>query len=141
MEHLAIMKKSLKYLEKIISGEKTIESRWYNSRISPWNKIKKGDIVYFQNSGCAVTVKSKVKKVIQYEDLSPNKVNKILSEFGKQINIQNLKLFFEGVKAKRYCILIFLENIEEISPFFIDKTGFDMMSAWISIDNINRIKQ
>ena len=140
MEHLAIMKKSLGYLAKIISGDKIIESRWYNSRRSPWNRIKKGDNVYFKNSGCAVTVKSRVKKVIQYEDLTQGKVNKILSEFGKQIGIQNLKLFFEGVKTKHYCILIFLEDIEEISPFFIDKTGFGMMSAWISIDNINQIK-
>ncbi|MCK4729778.1 MAG: hypothetical protein KAT28_00520 [Candidatus Aenigmarchaeota archaeon] len=141
MEHLAIMKKSLGYLEKITSSDKIIESRWYNSRKSPWNKIKKRDIVYFQNSGCAVTVKSKVKQVIQFEDLTPGKVNKILLEFGKQIGIQNLKLFFEGIKTKRYCILIFLENIKEISPFFIDKSGFGMMSAWISIDNINQIKR
>jgi len=141
MEHLAIMKKSLGYLEKITSGDKIIESRWYNSRKSPWNTIKKGDNVYFQNSGCAITVKSKVKKVIQYEDLTPGKVNEILFKFGKQIGIQNLKLFFEGVKTKRYCILIFLEDIKEISPFLIDKTGFGMMSAWISIDNINQIKR
>jgi len=141
MEHLAIMKKSLGYLEKIISGDKTIESRWYNSRKSPWNKIKKGDVVYFQNSGCAVTVKSKVKQVIQYSDLTPSKVTKILLEFGKQIGIQNQKFFFEEVKTKHYCILIFLENIEEISPFFINKTGFGMMSAWISINNIAQIRQ
>ncbi|MCG2809526.1 MAG: hypothetical protein L6275_04285 [Candidatus Portnoybacteria bacterium] len=141
MEHLAIMKKSLGCLEKIISGEKVIETRWYNSRRSPWNKIKKGDFVYFQNSGSAVAVKSKVKKVIQYDDLNPNKIQGILSEFGKDIGIQDLKTFFKEIKSKRYCILIFLENIKEISPFFIDKTGFGLMSAWISIDSINQIRR
>ncbi|MBR9677031.1 hypothetical protein GOV04_02725 [Candidatus Woesearchaeota archaeon] len=141
MEHLAIMKKSLDYLEKIKSGEKVIESRWYSSRISPWNKIRKGDFVYFKNSGCAVTLKSKVKKVIQYDDLTPNKIKVVLSEFGKDIGIKDLKTFFEEVKSKRYCILIFLENIKEISPFFIDKIGFGIMSAWISIENINQIKR
>lgn len=141
MEHLAIMKKSLGYLEKITSGEKIIESRWYNSRRSPWNKIKKRDIVYFQNSGCPVTVKSRVKKVIQYEDLTPNAINDILLKFGKQIGITDLQTFFDNVKTKRYCILLFLENIEKTSPFFIDKTGFGMMSAWISVEEINKIKR
>ena len=141
MEHLAIMKKSLGYLEKMNSGEKVIESRWYNSRRSPWNKIKKGDIVYFQNSGCAVTVKSKVKKVIQYDELTQNKIQEILFHFGNDIGIEDLKTFFETVKNKRYCILVFLENIHEIPPFFINKTGFGMMCAWISIDNLGKIKR
>ena len=42
-----IMKRSSDYLERIISGEKVVESRWYVSRISPWDKIKKGGCCVF----------------------------------------------------------------------------------------------
>ena len=43
MIHIAIMKKEWGLLEKILSGEKIIESRWYLNRSSPWGKIKKGE--------------------------------------------------------------------------------------------------
>ena len=46
MDHVAIMKKSWGLTEKIISGEKKIESRWYKFRHSPWGKIKKGDNLF-----------------------------------------------------------------------------------------------
>jgi len=42
MQYIAIMKKSWGLLPKILTGEKKIESRWYNNRYSPWDKIKKG---------------------------------------------------------------------------------------------------
>jgi len=48
MNHIAIMRKSWGLAEKILTGEKTIESRWYETRRAPWGKIKKGDIVYLK---------------------------------------------------------------------------------------------
>ncbi|MBU4370146.1 hypothetical protein KKG58_05355 [Patescibacteria group bacterium] len=38
------MKKSWNLTEKILAGEKKIESRWYKSKCSPWGKIKENDI-------------------------------------------------------------------------------------------------
>ena len=141
MEHLAIMKKSLGYLEKIISGNKIIESRWYLSKRTPWDKIKKGDLVYFKNSGDAVTVRTEVDRVIQFDNLTPQKINEILIKYGRRIGIDSAKDFFKGIEAKRYCVLIFLKDVKEITPFFINKTGYGAMSAWISIDNLNKIKK
>ena len=46
MEHLAIMKKG--YIEKILSGEKKIESRFSKSRIAPYHNIFPDDTVYMQ---------------------------------------------------------------------------------------------
>ena len=43
MEHLAIMKKSWNLTQKILTGERKIESRWYKNKHTPWNKIKSGD--------------------------------------------------------------------------------------------------
>lgn len=140
MQHLAIMKKSLGYLEKIKSGQKIIESRWYISKRAPWNKIRKGDTVYFKNSGYDVSLKSKVKKVLQFENLTPKKTKEILNKFGKRIGIENNNTFFKGIKDKKYCVLIFLENTKEIPEFTINKKGFGMMSAWITLEDINKIK-
>jgi len=142
MDHLAIMKKSWGLTDKILSGEKKIESRWYESKRAPWDKIKKGDAVYFKNSGEPVSIKSKVKKIIQFCDLTPEKVREILEKYGKDDGIEKSKAreFFNLFKNKKYCILVFLKNAKKIKPFNIDKRGFGNMSAWIIVDNINKIK-
>ncbi len=143
MEHLAIMKKSWGLTDKILSGRKKIESRWYATKYRPWDNIKEGEVVYFKDSGEPIRIKAEVSKVIQFADLTPKKVKEILYEYGKDDGIENEKIpeFFERFKDKKYCMLIFLKNPQEIKPFEIDKTGFGTMSAWITIDDISEIKK
>ena len=62
MEHLAIMRKSWGLTQKILTGQKKIESRWYKNKYRPWNQIQKGDVIYFKDSGEPVTIKATVKK-------------------------------------------------------------------------------
>jgi len=142
MEHLAIMRKSWGLTKKILSGEKKIESRWYKSKYPPWGKIRSGEIVYFKDSGEPVSIKAEVKKVLQFSDLTHDKIQKILNEYGKEdgITIEEIPKFFEMFKDKRYCMLIFLKNPQKIEPFKVDKKGFGIMSAWIAIDSIEKIK-
>ena len=142
MHHLAIMRKSWGLLPKILTGEKTIESRWYKNKYSPWDKINKGDIVYFKNSGEPVTVKTEVFNILQYAGLKPARVREILQEYGAKIGlgINEIDKYYEMFKEKNYCLLIFLKNPEKIEPFEIDKSGFGAMSAWIMVDDISRIK-
>jgi len=142
MDHVAIMRKSWGLTQKILTGQKKIESRWYKSKHSPWGRIKKGDAVYFKNSGEPVSIKAKVRKIISFSGLTPRKVKEILDEYGKDDGIEKNKMpeFFELFKNKKYCLLIFLENPKKIKSFQIDKTSFGMMSAWLSVENINKIK-
>ncbi|MBW3019861.1 hypothetical protein KY334_01075 [Candidatus Woesearchaeota archaeon] len=143
MDHLAIMRKSWNLTHKILTGEKKIESRWYMNKYQPWGKIKNGDVVYFKDSGSLVKVKAEVSKVIQYENLTPSKVKEIFQEYGSKdgIAVSSIPKFVEMFKDKKYCILIFLKNPEEIKPFDIDKKGYGNMAAWISVDDINQIKK
>lgn len=69
MIHIAIMNSRLGLIDKIVSGEKTIESRWYKYRMDPWNKIKVGEKIYFKDTGALVTAMAEVDKVEQYADL------------------------------------------------------------------------
>ncbi len=142
MDHLAIMKKSWGLTHKILSGQKKIESRWYKARYPPWNRIKSGETIYFKDSGEPVTIKAEVDKVIQISNLNPEKVKAILNKYAQEngLDIEEIPIFFELFKEKKYCILIFLKNPQKIRPFEIDKTGFGMMCAWICVDNIGKIK-
>lgn len=143
MYHLAIMKKSWGLLPKILSGEKTIESRWYKNKYCPWDRIKKGDFIYFKDSGELVSIKAQVSDVGQFSNLNPEKVIEILNKYGTKdgLGIDELDKYYEMFKHKKYCILVFLDNPQKIERFDIDKTGFGAMSAWITVDNIDRIKK
>ena len=142
MEHVAIMRKSWGLTQKILSGQKKIESRWYKVKYSPWDKIKSDEIVYFKDSGEPVTIKAEVEKVIQFSDLTSEKVKEILYQYGQAdgLGIDKIPEFFDMFKNKKYCMLIFLKNPQKIEPFDIDKSGFGTMSAWISVEDVNRIK-
>jgi hypothetical protein len=140
MDHVAIMNPRLKLIDKILAGEKTIESRWYSRRYALWNQIHEGDRVYFKDSGKPVNVRVGVERVLQFSDLTPGKVSEILKEYGPRLGASNGGLV-EMARSKRYCILIFLKDAEKVEPFEIDKKGFGMGSAWLSVENIERLKK
>lgn len=142
MEHVAIMKKSWGLTEKIVSGEKTIESRWYYSKRAPWNRIKTNDAVYFKNSGEPVTIKALVEKVLQFKDLKPTQIKEILEEYGYKDGIveTDIQKFFELFKNKKFCILIFLKDVERVKPFNIDRKRFGSMAAWLICESVERLR-
>lgn len=141
MNHVAIMKKSWGLTQKIFSGEKKIESRWYKFKHSPWNKIKAKDVVYFKNSGEPVSLKAKVSKVLQFSNLTSKKVKEILNDYGKGdgLDKRDIPNFYKRFRNKKYCILVFLKDPKMIKPFKINKKGFGSMAAWITIKNVRRI--
>jgi len=143
MWHVAIMKKEWGLIDKILSGEKTVESRWFKNKNSAWDKIKAGDCVYFKDTGGPVRVKAEVEKVLQFADLSAQKAKEILRQYGeadlgaKEIMPQ----IRQYVQGKNYCLLVFLKNPQEVEPFDIDKTGFGAMCAWLTVDDIKKLKK
>jgi len=142
MDHLAIMKKSWGLTEKVLSGKKTIESRWYKTKRSPWNRIKPKDTIYFKDSAGPVTVKARVVKVLQFDNLNSLKREQILAKYNKA-DLGTSEIMPEirrYVSGKNYCILVFFDTVKQIEPFKIDKTGFGAMSAWITVNDINQLK-
>ncbi len=142
MDHVAIMKKEWKLLPKILTGEKTIESRWYMNKSAPWGRIKAGERVYFKNSGEKVTIQAEIAGVKAYANLTPDRVRRIIDEYGGKdgICITDIEKFYRLFKNKKYCLLIFLKNAKKIKPFDINKQGFGMMAAWMCVEHIGQIK-
>jgi len=142
--HVAIMRKSWGLTQKVLRGEKTIESRWYKNRYKPWDNIESGDDIYFKDSGEPVKIKAIVDKVIQFDNLDHHTVRKILKKYGEGdglgIDSSDFEKYFEMFKNKKYCIVVFLKSVKKIKPFDIDKSGFGAMAAWLVVDDINQIK-
>lgn len=81
MDHLAIMNPKRKLIPKILSGEKTIESRRYMMKVAPRNKIQSGDTVYFKDAGQMVTASATVAHVLQYDAYTDDQLHDILSAY------------------------------------------------------------
>lgn len=140
MHHIAIMKKSWGLIPKILTGEKTIESRWYQTRRAPWGKIKIGDTIFFKNSGEPVTVKAKISKALQFEIKNLATAKNIIKKYGREICLVN-KNPKTWNRLPKYCILIWLANPQSIKkPFNIDKRGFGISTAWLVVDDISKLK-
>jgi ASC-1-like (ASCH) protein len=133
MHHLAILKKEYNFLDLILKSKKTIESRWYQTKRTPYNNIKPGDTIFLKNSGEPVSARAEVKKVLQF-NLKQTKPKDIIKKYGNKIGIKYSKNL-----EKNYCILIFLKNPKSIKSFNINKEGFGNMSAWITVSNIKKI--
>ncbi len=144
MHHIAILKKEWHLDKKILSGEKKIESRWYKAKYPPWNKIKKGDSVYFKNAGEPVTVKANVEKVVQFDHYSNEQLLEIIQRYGGVGGINFVsppEEVFQWAKTRKYCILIFLSDHQKIQPFFINKEGFGSACAWMCVGDVEKIRQ
>jgi hypothetical protein len=129
-------------IDKLATGQKSIESRWYGRKQAPREKISPEDAVYFKNAGEPVMLQAQVSMTRYFSDLTPQRVHSILEQYGGQIGIEpeQLSTFYERFKHKRYAMLIYLKNARYIPSFEIDKTGYSAMSAWISVENIDQIR-
>ena len=140
MHHVAIMKKSWGLIPKILSGEKTIESRWYQTRRAPWDRVAVGDTVYFKNSAEPITAQATVSKILQFEISTRSELAEIVKKYGNKICLIN-KDTSTWKTVPKYCILIFLSNPKPVpKPFFINKTGFGTGSAWLCVGDIKKVK-
>lgn len=137
MEHIAIIRPDWGFIEKIVTGQKRIEARWYKRKYPPWQRIQAGERVYFKNAGEPVTAQAEVERVIYFSDLTPQGVRTILETYGKEDGIaaEQLPAFYERFKEKHYCMLIYLKNARRIQPFEIDKSGFGMQAAWLCVES------
>lgn len=150
MDHVAIMTAKSSLIEKIVEGRKKIETRWYLSKRAPWDKIKQGENIYFKYAGGEIIATAEVESVLQFRQntdhnglftFTEQNFIDILKKYQQNIYVENFSLFADWIKNKKYAVLIFLKNpcyLEQ--PFQINKQGFGCSNAWLTMDNIERIK-
>ena len=127
MRHLAILRQP--FLNMILSGEKTIETRWSMHKIAPYNKLSIGDEILLKETSKDVIATAKVKD-FKYFELTPHIADEIKQKYGKEIGVYKFENW-ENYRNKKYCTLIWLENVEKVKPFKVKRSNG---AGWIVIN-------
>lgn len=114
--------------EKILSGEKTIESRFSKRKTPPFGAISSGDLVYIKPSGQDIIGQFRVKKVIFYDGLD---LGEIREKYGKELALD--ESYWKGKEKCRYGTLIFIGDCTTFitSPIKLRKKD---LRGWVVLD-------
>ncbi len=129
--HLAIFTQP--WLDLILAGKKTIDSRLSKVRCAPYGKIKTGDVVYMKESVGLVKGEFIASKIESYNDLTPEILHNIRSRNHKEIFVDvGFEEFREKWTVAKYATLIHITNVRTYkNPFPFPKKD---RRSWILLD-------
>lgn len=119
MQHIAILKQP--FFDMVLSGEKTIESRWSMVKVAPYKKVSVGDKILLKETGKDVTATANVKKV-QFYELTPEIIEDIRIKYGKQIGTDKFE-DWKSTLQKKYCTLIWLDEVTPVEPIKVKRSN------------------
>jgi ASC-1-like (ASCH) protein len=122
--HLVILRKE--YVEAILDGRKTIESRFTMNRRAYWEKILYGDRLFIKQSSGLVCATAEVTKVRYYEGLTPERIEQIKKKYNHLILGEDE--YWRSKRGCRYGVLVWLGKVKPIEPIWIDKRDW---RAWV----------
>lgn len=140
MDHVVYVDHKAKELDSILDGTKTMIVRGAAGRKVPYGRVFEGDILYFieNNAGGKIKAKATVSNVFNSEKMEKDQSISLIAE-----NQPKLKLSSAQTKrwsAKRYLVLIEIDNVSSLEPFSIDKSNFSNMDDWLMVEDINKVK-
>ena len=127
MKHIAILRQP--FFDMVLSGEKTIESRWSMNKIAPYEKVKEGDIIYLKKTGEDISATAVAGKVMFYE-LTPSLAEEIRVKYGKAIGTDKFS-DLETYTHKKYLTLIFLKDVKSVKAMPAPKSHG---AGWLIVD-------
>ncbi len=109
--HLAVLYRE--YIDRILAGEKTIESRLSMNRVAPYGKIEPGHTIYFKQSGGPIRAIATAGRIETFTDLTPERIDEIRKEFNHGITGDDEA--WAKKRHRRYGTLIWLDNVRPTS--------------------------
>jgi hypothetical protein len=132
-EHVAIFVQP--YLNDILIGKKTIESRFTMRQIAPFNKVHVNDKVYLKQSGGKIIGEAIVRLVEYFSNLSPAKILDLIEHYKNELQLKSE--FIEKKKESKYITFIWLKNVVKyVTPREFKHVG---MQSWIILPNSNTL--
>ena len=122
--HLVILKKP--YLDLILSGQKTVESRLTRAKGEAFGRVRPGDTLFLKVSSGPVCALATVAEVKYYEDLTPGRIVEIKEQYNEQI--MGGDAVWQSKTDCRYGFLVWLRDVRRIAPIRIEKKDW---RAWV----------
>lgn len=134
-KHLAILTRNA--IKAIISGDKTIETRFSRKKIAPFGTVSIGDIVYMKPPGEELAGQFAVTKVISLEGIEEKDWQWIREEFGEKISfgsVAEMKNYFQEHEGAKYATILYIGKIDQFvtSPIRIEKKD---LRGWVVLES------
>jgi hypothetical protein len=141
MDHVVYLEVKEKELDKLKSGQKSMIIRGAAGRKLPHGRVHPGDVLWFvENSGDGlVRCRATVKNVFNSEKLSEQESQKLISDNQTMLCLTSNQIKRWG--SKRYLVLIEVEDLQEITPFSVDRSSYGNMDDWLPAEDIESIKK
>ena len=114
------------YLQYILEGRKTIETRFSISRMPPYKQVNEVDIILLKESGGPIIGVCEVSKAWFYR-LDKKSWREIKEQFYFEISVEDSK-FWEAKRAATYASLMRIRNAIRIEPITYVKRD---MRPWV----------
>ena len=130
--HIAILQRQ--YLNLILSGVKTIESRLTSNSLSPYQKIQPGERIYFKQSAGPFRATAIAHKIDFYVQLTPGKLKQLYDRYNTAVCGTHDYWFVSKAKA-RFATFITLRDVlpSSVGPSMKPSQGL----AWFVIDPVD----
>jgi hypothetical protein len=115
--HLAVM--AGPYLDRLLDGTKTIESRFTRHRVAPFQRVADGDVIFFKPAAGPITAVGLAGRV-QHLDLGIVPLQQIADQYGAAIAPADTS-FWADRAAARYATLVAMQEVVRMAPVPISK--------------------
>jgi len=125
--HVAIF--SDPFLQHVIEGRKTVDTRLSTVRCAPFGQVMKGDLVLVKETGGPIVALTYVADS-EFFSVAHHSLEDVRADHGSQILADDD--FWIAKKDARYASLIHLEQTVDFSPIFFAKSD---RRGWVSLND------
>jgi hypothetical protein len=133
--HVAILKRP--YLQAMLRGQKTIESRLMKVDMPPFDAVAEGERLFFKASGGPFMATALADRVQHHRDLTPERIGALKQEWNPAIGGPDD--YWEQRRVCRFATLVHCREIEpiDVGPTFSPQN----MRAWYVLpDNLTPLR-
>ena len=139
MDHIVYLDGKSKEMENLLNGNKSMIIRGGSEKRLPYGKVKEGDVLYFISNpgGEQVEARGRVTSVFNSGELSVEESFETIIKNQDKLQLPDKQ--FDKIAGKKFLVLIGLSDIQEISPFPLEKNGISASVGWFPVENVEEL--
>jgi len=140
MDHVVYVDAKGGEMSKILSGVKTMIIRGAAGRKMPYGRVDQGDALFLiENDGSGlVKARVAVSSVMNSEKMTKDESISLVEENQEKLQLTGTQ--YKRWAGKRYLVLIYITDAEELIPFRVDKSDYSNMDDWLPVGDIEMVK-